>query len=1623
MASVDNKIVSMQFDNAAFETKISSTIKSLDALTKSLDMASSKKGLEDLSTAAKGFNVGDMTSAIEGVSNKFLALSTIGITVLANITAKAMAAGAQMVKSLSFDPIMQGFQEYETNMNSIQTILANTDSKGTTLEQVNRALDEMNTYSDQTIYNFAEMARNVGTFTAAGIGLEQSTASIKGIANLAAISGSNSQQASTAMYQLSQALAAGSVKLMDWNSVVYAGMGGEVFKKALFETGKALGTIADVPIDTSFEDWEASGKTFRETLESGWITADVLTNTLQSFTGDLTTAQLTAMGYTEAQAAEMIRLGALGKAAATEVKTLTQLLSTVKESVASGWSQSFRLIFGDFEEAKALFTGINNAIGGFVGASADARNELLQGWKDMGGRTLLIKALSDAFYGLGRILTPIKEAFRSVFPKTTSEELFSITQAIAGFTMKLIPSLDTIEKLKRGFQGFFYAIKIGIDVLKGIAGVIGDVIDAIIPDGAGGGLLTFFADFGTSITNFYGTLLSSQAIPEFFEKLSASIVGVIDTVRELYLYFQDGLTGMGTNEGEGIFLFFNQLGMVVGDIIDTVKDLFGAFGDIEGFGGAFDRIADRFSNLGEAFSVDLGPMLGPFEGIFESIKGVFEEMWSYITGWFTDLGDDMAAATEEGDYSKALDTLNVALLAGIAGLLASLKKGLKFDFGDGIFGPGVVESINNTFGALTGHLQALTLNVKADALLKLAAAVALLTASVLVLSLIDSAALTKALAAMAVGFGQLIGSMLILTKMDLGPMSAAKMALMSAGLIALSAAILVLAIAVKILSTMDNEELARGLIAVTVLLAGLSAAAIPLSANSGGLIRAGLAMIPLAVAINLLAIAMKIFATMSWEEMAKGLVAVGGSLLIIAGAMQLMPNNMPLTAAGLVLVGGALNLIAASMLIFATLSWEEIGKGIVGVAGGLLAIALAMQLMPTTLPITAAGLVVVGFALGLIAGAMILIANMSWEEIGRGLVGMAGALVILALATMAMTGSIAGAAALGIVTLALGGLVRIIKEFSKLSLKELGVGLLGIAATIGVLAVSALLLGPAIGPMMALGAALFIIGAGFALFGLGVSGIAKAFEILAKAGAAGAEAFVAAMDVILKWLPKLATALAQAVLDFAATFLEGMPVIITALGVLIEQILDTFIDLIPKIGEVVSKYVAEFLRVIREASPDIIATGFQLITDFLTAIRDNIGELVTLGLEIITNFLQGVADNLGDVIAAGTDLIVQFITGIGGAYVDIVAAGAKMIADVITGIGQAAEDIVTAGANAIISFLEGVASNVLLVVEAGFKIVIDFLNGLADSIERNRGELAAAGFRLLDAIFGGVLSRVVGVLQWFADLPSTIIGKITGFAETFAEKGRDLIRGIWTGIVERWAGVRDWFGGLDDLIVEKIGELGDLLYDIGKSIIQGLWDGMKWLWDHGPAGWISGLGGWIEDHKGPMSYDKVMLFENGKAIMQGLYHGMQDGWEDGANWIDGLGNTIISGFDVDPKDMTKPLTQALDMLVERLGNVDEFNPTITPVLDLSNIQRDAKAINGLLGVSAVGAEVSFNQARVISTATSARSNDSDLVTANTGPSEVKFEQNIYSPTALSTNDIYRQTRSQIALAKLELEIP
>ena len=362
--TIDSRVVEMRFDNQQFESNVKTSMSTLDKLKSALRFDGATKGLEDINDAAKKVSFDPIGDGIDTVKLKFSALEVMAATALSNITNSALNAGKNVVKAFTLDPIMTGFQEYETQINAVQTILANTQHNGTTLDEVNEALDELNHYADLTIYNFTEMTRNIGTFTAAGVDLKTSVESIKGIANLAAISGSTSQQASTAMYQLSQALAAGRVSLMDWNSVVNAGMGGKVFQDALVRTSELLGTGAQAAIDMY--------GSFRESLTKGeWLTTEVLTETLKQLSGAYSEADLIQQGFSKEQAKAIADMADNAVNAATKVKTFTQLIDTLKEAVQSGWTQSWEIIIGDFEEAKSLWTGVSDFFNNIIQKISD----------------------------------------------------------------------------------------------------------------------------------------------------------------------------------------------------------------------------------------------------------------------------------------------------------------------------------------------------------------------------------------------------------------------------------------------------------------------------------------------------------------------------------------------------------------------------------------------------------------------------------------------------------------------------------------------------------------------------------------------------------------------------------------------------------------------------------------------------------------------------------------------------------------------------------------------------------------------------------------------------------------------------------------------------------------------------------------------------------------------------------------------------------------------------------------------------------------------------------------------------------------------------------------------------
>ncbi len=639
--TIDNRVVEMQFDNKNFESNVKTTLGTLDKLKQSLNLSGASKGLENVSAAAKKCDLAPMGSAVETVRYKFSALEVMAVTALANITNSAVNAGKRIASALTIAPIKSGLQEYETQINAVQTILANTQSKGTTIDQVNAALDELNHYADRTIYNFTEMTRNIGTFTAAGVGLEDSVASIKGIANLAAVAGSNSQKASMAMYQLSQALAAGRVSLMDWNSVVNAGMGGEVFQNALIRTSELLKTGAKEAI-------EAEGS-FRESLtKHQWLTTEVLTETLKQISGAYSEADLIAQGYTEEQAKDIVQLAKTAESAATDVKTFTQLMDTTKEALQSGWTQTWETIIGDFEEAKEVFSQLSAFFGSIIEDSAEFRNNFLSGALSSGWKQLLNAGITDVEGYKDEVRSLAKEngdafekmiqdsgSFEKALPKALKSGIISSKTLSDGLT-NLVHKIENMSDEERKAAGYTEEnTKQMFELHEALRNGSISMDEFVAKMTRPSGRELIFDSIMNSIRFVHGAIKPiSSAFREIFfpqgssERLYQSIKGLNDFTKGLVITEETADKLQRTFKG--LYAAIDIIGTIVGGTLST------AFKIAKGFLSAFDiGILDATANIGDAI-VALRDWIDAHFSVEEAAKKVGQAIrvaYGYIRDW------------------------------------------------------------------------------------------------------------------------------------------------------------------------------------------------------------------------------------------------------------------------------------------------------------------------------------------------------------------------------------------------------------------------------------------------------------------------------------------------------------------------------------------------------------------------------------------------------------------------------------------------------------------------------------------------------------------------------------------------------------------------------------------------------------------------------------------------------------------------------------------------------------------------------------------------------------------------------------------------------------------------------
>lgn len=1428
MSSIDERIVEMKFDGAQFVAGADQAIDKLDALKKSLELGETESSVE---------------ANVASIASKISIFGALAFTAVQKLADGAIGFGEQIAGAI-LDPLIEGGKKRALNIEQ-----AKFQFKGLGMD-VQSAMDSALYAVQGTAFGLDEAAVAASQFGASGVaaGSEMDNA-LRGISGVAAMAGSSYSDIARVFTKVS-----GQGRLMgdDLNSLGARGI------NAAATLAEAFGTT-ESDIRDMVSEGKISFKDFSEAMSNAF--GEHATKANETFTGSLSNMR-----------AALSRIGASRATA-------------------------------DFEEQRKLF----NALTPKIDAVHNALKPLINVYNELSGisNDNLVKFIEgidlaplgeamlhiadgarQAFRFLLEVLQPVKDAFATVFPDSALKSLPAIAQAIQAFTYSLTVGEGAANGLQRTFQGLFAIFDIGFMIVKGLLGVLWDLLGAIFE--GSGTVLDMTGNMGDFIMSIRDAMKNGTGLTTFFQTMSEVLTVPINLIKLLAGGIGALWQGLKTMDFSGINTFFGEFGRVLGDV---------------------------GSAIGERLSVfkDLAPILsGVWDVALTAMKGFvnyFAPGWKIIGDAFGSLGTFLGDSVSNTDWSLALDGINTGLLAGIAFLI---KKFLDGGFGGVDMNTGLVDTIKETFGSVTATFEAMQNQLKAKTLMSIAIAIAIMTASVIALSFIDSERLTSAMFGLSVMVALIMGSLSYMSK-SLDPKALANLPVVAAGMILMATALVILSAAVTILAKLDWNELARGLVGVVVLLGAMVGVVKLMQGMEGSLFATGLGMILLGAALKILVSAVSDLAGMTWEEMIRGLVGVSAllgvigafakfavgpkliassislvilgaalkllasamgdiadmtgdqlvtglvgmsaALAIVAGTMNLMPKGMILSAAGLVAVGFAMGLLTDSLVKLGDMKGDEMVRSLIMLAGGLAILAGALYLMTGTI-VGAAALTVASVALMLLVPALVTLGDMEWDNIGRGLVMLAGSLVILAAGLYLMTAALPGAAALLVASAALTLLVPVMVALGAMSWEAVGTGLGILAATLGILALAGIALIPALPGLIGLGLAVTLLGIGAMAAGIGIGMFALGLAALATAGPLAGEALTAVLVSLVGIIPAIFVAIGEGLIAMAGVIEQAAPALVSAIVAVLQALIDG----------------------INTIAPQIIDMIWGLVMKLIETITTNLPLIVDAGLQMITAILNGIASNI--------------------------------------------EGIVTAATNIIVNFINGIANNLPRIVQAGINLIITFVESLAQGVRDNTERMNRAGLDLASAIIEGMTSGISGGIDLVINAVKDMAGSALSAAATAL--------GI-NSPSKKFAELAMWSA---------------------KGFGQG--------------------------------------FDKNKSVA--------------AVAAEGMAKTALSS-----------MREAMAAIPDLLASDMDLSPTIRPVVDLSDVSRNAALVDGMFGNADINAGNAGSQASVIN---QNRSDSAEASAESSGDStnvtNVEFKQYNTSPKAISEIEVYRNTKNAVA---------
>ena len=1406
--NVEKRIVQMEFDNKNFERNANQSMSTLERLKKHLEFKGAEKGFENIKRASENLKLDTrIGGSLEKVKVGFSAMGVVGATVLSNLTTSAMKLGIKLVDALAIDPIKMGFSEYETQINAIQTILANTKFKGTTMDQITTALDELNEYADKTKYNFSQMTANIGKFTAAGVDLDKSVRAIKGLSNLAGMSGANPNQANSAMYQMSQMLSAGYMMAMDWNSLVNANMAGEQLQKAIIETARLRGVAIDQMI--------ADKGSFKATLEEGWLTSEIFLDTLDKFSGEMTEAQLAQMGYTEEQIQGILELGRTAVAATTEVISFTQLMDTLRESMQSGWTKSWTHVLGGYDAAKDMWTGAYKALDNIIQKSADARNKIIEDWAGAGGRVAMINSFKNIFNALKNIIVPIKEAFRDLFPRKTGEQWASISKSIEKFTHSLILSKTNMENLKNTFRGIFTVIKVIIEPLKLLTGLVLKLA---------GGALHVIANVLLTIGGFMGKIVYNinqlitktgliQKLADVTKKINtfiteqahklADLISKWDLVTRATNLFNKALQFIKPYAKEAFDYLkeiFGKLVDKIKNIVEKIKDMNFEFKSLKELGSILkdifvalgDRIKERFEPIGDLFKritnsvKEMGnkgkESLGKFSDKISNTKFKFD-----FDIDFKAIGKTIYDGIKKGliwvrdrisniEFSDVADGINAgifgAFVLGLKKFIDSLTDLNKSHLG--VIGGirSITGGIKDILTTVKNVLEEYQKSIKADVISKIAKSIALLAGAVFVLSLVNSDKLQNGVMALTTIMGALAGAFYILDKIDFD--GAAKV---SAVMIGLGIALTFMAGATKMLAGLDVDSMKQGIIGLifvvgtlSVFLQSISGLDAPIKKSTGTMIGLGITLVMFSGVIA-------IFGKMKFTTLLQGLfgavsvVGILGVFVISLGLLNKQKGTLEKSKGTLLSIAAVVYVMSG---VVKSLGKLDIGQALTGI--GLIGLMLAEIAMFTKYvdSTKAKNMDKIGKLFNQLSSSMWILSfaikRVGELDIASAIQGMSMIVIFMEMfnrINKSASGKSFGLTNKNILVLTMA-VLSLSKAVIAIGQQNMGVVIAGIMGMSG--AISALGLALRIFNKNVPGATAFMLmGAGLLFIAGGVLAIVKAVKELSGIGTEFGNGLRNLAKAVDDSAPHMTNAGISLIKHFLLGILQTLPEIVVPIIQILVKTFEELLTVTDKFVDMLCTFLVSVFRGVSKHAGELVDAGIEMISKIMEAVFKHVSKSKTLGnkqFELSVIKIIALTLGLAKIKKQGKDAVIS--AGLMAAAFGIVAGTLWLIGKLpMNDLSKTCSD------------LSRIITTMTIIIRVLSKIPISgAITAIADFA------IFLGGFTAILAVLGAI-KQIPGV-EWLIDEGSEFLSKL---GSALGEFVGSIVGGIGKGITNALPGI------------------------------------------------------------------------------------------------------------------------------------------------------------------------------------------------------------------------------------------